>query len=132
MIAAAVAVALAAVGTAETAAAHTVRYESKVTLNDPLIGPFKRGTFRYTGKVKSERRSCYAGREVTMVYRSVDGSTTNELGSTTADSNGRWSFDVNANPPGDYFARIEKLVRERPGHRHVCLADRSRAFERRF
>jgi hypothetical protein len=113
-----VAVAAALVIIPTLAGAHTARYPTSVTIH--FQGSASGDSF--SGKVKSPRPACVPNRRVKVV--SGDHETSELVGATRADANGRWTVDPPGQfvAPGDYHAFVPRKVRSKPGHRHICKA----------
>ncbi len=98
-----------------TAAAHSARFNDKVTINtDP----------DFHGRVVSRWAGCKRGRTV-RIYRAETGPD-GLFTSTRTGNDGRWQF-LSPSLTGDFYARIGARVARSAGHRHVCRGARSRS-----
>jgi hypothetical protein len=112
-----VALAIGALAWSGPATAHDKAFDSRITIKSPESHIFK-------GRVFSDKPSCERNRTVKL-YRKTTGQDP-VAAVTETDDEGRWRIEF----VGDrYYARVTRRVRERPGHRHVCLSDRSRVIE---
>lgn len=98
------------------AAAHTPRFDDRVTIRDDP---------QFNGRVASDRAGCERGREV-LILREEDGPD-GGFGSTATDDDGRWELATGGMLTGDFYAQVKRRVIGRAGHKHVCKADRSRS-----
>lgn len=111
-------VALVSVVFVAAATAHTVKYESTVTVKfkkaakDPAI---------FDGAVSATTPRCEGNRKVDLRLRAADGTST-VVGTDLTDPAGAWAFQPTADvAPGDYFAQVaKKVLRKDAKHRHVC------------
>ena len=103
--------------TVAIAGAHDARYESRVTIHNPSPPTFR-------GRVFSRLHRCEPQRLVKLM-RPLPGRD-EAVGQAMTDAEGRWHFAFVGTTR--YYARVTRTVIERPGHRHVCGADRSRSI----
>ena len=69
-----------------------------------------RGTVPYVGKLRSQKRACENGREVTL-WRITEGSEIKQSqGSSITNGAGKWAVDSQVNPDGEYFATTPKIT----------------------
>jgi hypothetical protein len=102
---------------AVVAVAHTVRYDSLVSIS------FQRGhhgeSDTFKGKVVSLKDRCERNRTV-AVKRRVDGPDP-VLGTDTTNKDGEWELQMASTPAGTYYARARrKVLRRSADHLHVC------------
>ena len=118
----AAAVALTCVGLAAVATAHTVRFDSTVTIHKHKNGA---DPDSLTGRVNSDRARCERDRTI-EIYQEADGADV-LIATTTTDAEGNWEFVfADAAPAGTYYAKAtRKVLRLNEDHRHVCRADLS-------
>ena len=103
------------------ATAHKVKYDTAVTIkydkpnkNDPYAKA------AFDGSLSSDKARCEKNREVTVLRREADGSTT-PIGSATSDATGAWSIQPGSVTAGTYYAATaKKVLRKNKKHRHVC------------
>jgi hypothetical protein len=115
----AAAFALACVGVAAIAIAHTVRHPTTVSIHLKSQGT-KPDTFE--GKVTSDTTRCEANRRISLrtdLSKYPNGPT---IARTTTDAGGRWSVQLTGNAaPGSYYAVApRKVLRKNAHHLHVC------------
>jgi hypothetical protein len=103
---------------AVVAVAHTVRFDSKVTIG------FHRGhhaeSDAFNGKVSSQQGRCERARTV-AVKRRLDGPDA-LVGTDVTNRDGEWKLEVvGSTPAGTYYARARrKVLRATANHLHVC------------
>jgi hypothetical protein len=114
------ATALTCVGLSAVATAHTVRFDSTVTIQKHRNGA---DPDSLTGRVNSDRPRCEPNRTI-EIYQEVTGDDT-LLATTITDAEGRWEFVFPAAAPeGTYYAKVtRKVLRRNERHRHVCRPD---------
>ena len=103
------------------AAAHTARTPTQLSMSyswDEATGHF------FMGSVGSTRPACEVGRSITLYRRLATGS--EPVATRTNYEDRWWSFSMVEAEPGEryYAAAVRKIIR-RPGHKHICLGDRS-------
>jgi hypothetical protein len=127
VLAATTAVAVLATG-AGVASAHTVRFDSDVSLQlgvNPITS-----TYIFSGDVTSPRGGCVADRRVTL-FRELDGAD-EATGSDRSDENGLWSVSKHTSevPGGSfYYAQVKKRDIGPSGHDHICRGARSETMD---
>src|SRR5688500_17202109 len=117
LVALAVVTALSCVGLSAVATAHTVRFDSTVTIHKHKNGA---DPDSFTGRVNSDRPRCERNRTI-EIYQEVVGDDI-LVGTTTTDAEGKWEFVVpDAAPAGTYYAKAtRKVLRRDENHRHIC------------
>jgi hypothetical protein len=98
---------------AGSAAAHTVRADSEVTIR------YNDARERFQGRVSSERPRCERNRRV-VVFRDTPGQDV-RIGSDRTNDNGFYAVADN-NAVGDFYAKVVRRERTPEGHTHVCRA----------
>ena len=88
----------------------------------------KRGVHYFHGRVRSEKRACIRSRSILM-YRKNEGGGASFLGESTSDSDGKWTFEIQLFPPGEYFAKTG-VVGHGGEHSFVCKAAKSNTYTR--
>jgi hypothetical protein len=96
-----------------TAAAHTVRFDGRVTI---------RTNPDFHGRVISEKPRCERQRRV-LIYREESGPD-GLFARTRTGSDGRWQRLV-TQLTGDFYAKIRRKDIGSGGHDHICRGDRS-------
>jgi hypothetical protein len=114
--------ALGCVSLAVVANAHTVRFDSQVTIQYHKNG---QDPDSFRGKVTSDKDRCEPNRTVAL-FRKTDGSRT-LIDTDRTNADGEWEIVLAGDAPeGTYFARVrKKFLLSGPNHRHVCKPDRS-------
>ena len=116
----AVMAAVMAVSLVAVATAHTVKYESKVTLQVKENG-LEDDTFE--GQVLSDRGRCVAGR-VVYVFREDQQGDAHLTGAGFTSDNGEYRQNEGDAKPGTYYAVVvREVLRKSGGHTHVCEKD---------
>jgi hypothetical protein len=106
------------------AGAHSVRFESTLTLEEREFVSPTRGTFAYRGKLRSEQDRCEPAREITL-YRKTEATPAEAVGEAVTNDRGKYSIVLFANPPGKYFSVVSRSSYGGTGHEHVCKGDKS-------
>jgi hypothetical protein len=115
-LAATTAVALLAIG-AGVASAHTVRFDSEVTIE------YSADPSTFFGTVSSPRVGCVPRRLVTL-YEEAPGADT-ALGSDRTNQEGDWRIPEPLGDGGIFYARVARRDMGGPGHDHICKAAKS-------
>jgi hypothetical protein len=102
---------------AVVALAHTVRFDSTVTIS------FQRGHHNeadtFSGRVISVKGACERHRTV-AVKRRLDGPDA-LVGTDVTNRDGKWELQLASTPPGTYYARARrKVLLHTANHLHVC------------
>ena len=105
---------------AVVAAAHTARYDSRVTIS------FQRGHGQggdtFSGRVISVKKPCERNRRVDVRMR-LEGPDA-LVGTTFTDRDGHWDLHPGSTPSGTYYAKAKRKVLLRTAsHRHICKAE---------
>jgi hypothetical protein len=122
VLAATTAVAVLASG-AGVASAHTVRFDSDVSIGHG-VNPIE-STDLFHGEVTSPRTGCAAQRRVT-VFQKLDGAD-QAMGSDRSNQSGAWEVSRHTSevPDGNYYARVKARDIGPAGHNHICGGARS-------
>ncbi len=118
------ALAVAALGLAGIASAHTVKFDSAISAK--YEKPTKSKPAAFAGTVSSPKARCMKNRDVNVRMRLTDGSTS-VVGSGSTDAAGNWRIEFADLAKGTYFAQVKKkALRKNDEHKHVC----KRAFSK--
>ena len=100
------------------AIAHTVKYDSTVTIQLKKNG---NAPDSFAGKVISTHQRCEMNRTVKVFQRS-GGATNLRLGTDQTDTSGNWELQLpGAAAPGTYYAvATREVLRKTANHLHVC------------
>lgn len=118
------ALAVAAVGFAGIASAHTVKFDSAISAK--YEKPTKTKPAAFAGEVSSPKARCMKNRDVNVRMRLTDG-TTPVVAKGSTDAAGEWRIEFADLAKGTYFAQVKKkALRKNSDHKHVC----KRAFSK--
>ena len=107
-----------------TASAHTIHFESTVSIQ---VCCDSDGLWDFAGEVTSPKARCEPRRTVKL-FRKRSGPD-QLMGRDRTDSVGAWHVEPNPSPAGTYYARVARKDIGPPGHNHICDADRSGGLE---
>ena len=111
------ATALSCAGLSAVATAHTVKFDSTVTIDYDKNG---NDPDDFDGAVSSDRGRCVRNRTI-EVFRETAGDDA-LIGTTTTDAEGNWELVLAGDADvGDYYAVAKrKKLRRNANHRHIC------------
>jgi hypothetical protein len=104
-------------GISAVAVAHTVKFDSLVTIQKKKNGA---DPDSLTGRVISDKPRCERNRTI-EIFQRVPGPDL-LVGTTTTNAEGEWEFTFAGDAPeGTYYAvATRKVLRSNDNHRHVC------------